>query len=136
MKPEPKITKTPGEPLISLAKEIRDLVQYARRVASQRVNTLQVITNFEIGRRIVEFEQLGNRRAEYGERIMRELSHRLTEELGRGFSKSNLEYMRRFYLEYNEPYIKLPRHCLGNLRHPSLREHQFRQCPDHCLTMY
>ena len=100
MKPEPKITKTPGEPLLSLAKEIRELVQNARRTASRNVNTLQVATNFEIGRRIVEYEQLGSKRAEYGERIVRELSHRLTKELGRGFSKRNLEYIRRFYLEY------------------------------------
>ncbi len=57
MKSEPEITKTPGEPLLSLAKEIRDLVQNARRTASRNVNTLQVVTNFEIGRRIVEYEQ-------------------------------------------------------------------------------
>ena len=63
-------------------------------------NTQQVATTFEIGRRIVEYEQQGSKRAEYGERIVRELSHRLTKELGRGFSKRNLEYIRRFYLEY------------------------------------
>jgi hypothetical protein len=80
----------PDEPILPLVQEIRDLVQGARRAAVQNVNTLQVITNFEIGRRIVEFEQKGNRRAEYGERIVRELSQRLTAELGRGFSKSNL----------------------------------------------
>jgi predicted nuclease of restriction endonuclease-like (RecB) superfamily len=89
-----------GEPLIPLVQEIRDLVQSARRAASRNVNTLQVATNFEIGRRIVEYEQQGSKRAEYGERIVRELSHRLTKELGRGFSKRNLEYIRRFYLEY------------------------------------
>jgi len=60
------------------------------------------ITNFEIGRRIVEFEQQGSRRAEYGERIVRELSQKLTAEFGRGFSKRNLEYIRRFYLEYHD----------------------------------
>jgi hypothetical protein len=91
-----------GEPLLPLIKEIRDLVQSARRTAAQNVNTLQVVTNFEIGRRIVEYEQRGSRRAEYGERIVRELSLRLTEELGRGFSKRNLEYIRRFYLEYHD----------------------------------
>jgi len=93
---------SPGEPLLPLVKEIRDLVQSARRNAAQNVNTLQVITNFEIGRRIVLYEQQGSRRAEYGERILKELSSRLTEELGSGFSKRNLEYMRRFYVEYHE----------------------------------
>lgn len=102
MKRRTDITKPSGEPLLPLIKEIRDLVQNARRVASRNINTLQVATNFEIGRRIVEHEQQGNRRAEYGERILKELSQRLTEELGRGFSKSNIEYMRRFYLEYSE----------------------------------
>ena len=91
-----------GEILLPLIKEIRDLVQSARRTAAQNVNTLQVVTNFEIGRRIVEYEQRGSRRAEYGERIVRELSLRLTEELGRGFSKRNLEYIRRFYIEYHD----------------------------------
>jgi len=92
----------PDEPILPLVQEIRDLVQNARRAVAQNINTLQVITNFEIGRRIVEYEQKGNQRAEYGGRIIRELSHRLTGDLGRGFSKSNLEYMRRFYLEYRE----------------------------------
>jgi predicted nuclease of restriction endonuclease-like (RecB) superfamily len=102
MKPGTAIEKNSKEPLLPLVEEIRDLVQSARRTASQNVNTLQVITNFEIGRRIVEYEQEGSIRAEYGERIIWELSHRLTEELGRGFSKRNLEYIRRFYLEYRD----------------------------------
>jgi predicted nuclease of restriction endonuclease-like (RecB) superfamily len=96
-----KNTPTP-EPILPLVQEIRELVQRARRAAAQNVYTLQVVTNYEIGKRIVEYEQKGSKRAEYGERIIGELSHRLTEELGRGFSKSNLEYMRRFYLEYRE----------------------------------
>jgi predicted nuclease of restriction endonuclease-like (RecB) superfamily len=91
-----------GETLLPLIKEIRDLVQSARRTAAQNVNTLQVVTNFEIGRRIVEYEQRGSRRAGYGERILKELSHRLTEEIGRGFSTTNLKYMRLFYLEYHD----------------------------------
>jgi hypothetical protein len=65
MKPRTAIVKPPREPLHPLVKEIRDLVQIVRRTASQNINTLQVSTNFEIGRRIVEYEQQGNRRAEY-----------------------------------------------------------------------
>ena len=99
-KPVKSKSPSPGEPLLPLVKEIRDLVQSARRTAAQNVNTLQVVTNFEIGRRIVEYEQQGSRRAEYGKRTLKELSYRLTEELGRGFSERNLESMRRFYLEY------------------------------------
>jgi predicted nuclease of restriction endonuclease-like (RecB) superfamily len=101
------VTST-GEPLLPLVKEIRDLVQSARRAASQNVNTLQVATNFEIGRRIVEYEQKGRRRAEYGRQTLIELSHHLTTELGHGFSERNLKYMRRFYLEYNETAPQIP----------------------------
>jgi len=115
MKPGTTLPNAPGEPLLPLVKEIRELVQRARRTASQNVNTLQVSTNFEIGRRIVEFEQQGSRRAEYGGRILKELSHRLTEELGRGFSKSNLEYMRRFYLEYHDTVPQIAQTVSGQL---------------------
>jgi hypothetical protein len=97
-----------GEPLLPLIKEIRELVQRARRTASRNVNILQVSTNFEIGRMIVEHEQKGKRRAEYGERVVRELARRLTDELGRGFSFTNLKYMRQFYLEYHETTSLIP----------------------------
>jgi predicted nuclease of restriction endonuclease-like (RecB) superfamily len=93
---------TVPEPLLPLVQEIRDLVQRARKNVAQNVNTLQVLTNFEIGRRLVEYEQRGSRRAGYGEQILDEISHSLTEEFGRGFSSTNLRYMRRFYLEYND----------------------------------
>jgi len=92
----------PIEPLQNLVQEIRNLVQNARKAAAQNVNSLQVITNFEIGRRIVEHEQKGSRRAGYGKQILDEISHSLTEEFGHGFSSTNLRYMRRFYLEYND----------------------------------
>lgn len=92
----------PGDSLLPLVLEIRDLVQSARRAASRNINTLQVNTNYEIGRRIVECEQKGKRRAEYGKQTLIELSHELTNELGRGFSERNLELMRRFYIEYHE----------------------------------
>ncbi len=102
MKSKTSIIKSNRGPLLPLVIEIRELVQSARKAASQNINTLQVATNFEIGRRIVEYEQEGSRRAEYGERILTELSHRLTEEIGRGFSTTNLKYMRLFYIEYQD----------------------------------
>ncbi|GAB6285247.1 MAG: PDDEXK nuclease domain-containing protein [Methanoregula sp.] len=118
---------SPGEPLLPLVREIRDLVHNARHTAAQNVNTLQVITNFEIGRRIVEYEQQGRRRAEYGERIVQELSKRLTAELGRGFSKSNLEYMRRFYVEYHETIPQITQTVSGQLPAKSQMEPPIRQ---------
>jgi len=114
--------KPPGEPFLPLVKEIRDLVQSARRAASRNINALHVATNFEIGRRIVEYEQQGSRRAEYGERIVKELSHRLTDEIGRGFSTTNLKYMRQFYLEYHETGSPIPQTVSAKLSEQSLSE--------------
>jgi len=86
-------------PLIA---EVRRLIHSARHAAARTVNTLQVLTNFEIGRRIVEHEQKGEKRAEYGAELLKELSARLTEEFGKGFSPVNLSHMRRFFLTWNE----------------------------------
>ena len=70
-----------------------------RRVA-QAVNTGIVKTYWEIGRHIVEFEQKGNLRAGYGEKLLGSLSHDLKTRHGKGFSRSNLIYMRLLYLRY------------------------------------
>ena len=76
--------------------ETRGLIQSARRCVASVVDTFQVLTNFEIGRRIVEHEQKGENRAAYGAELLKELSSRLTQEFGRGFSVVNLSNMRRF----------------------------------------
>ena len=85
MKREP-VKTTPHE-LGPLVTELRGLILSARHAAATTVNTLQVLTNFEIGRRIVEHEQQGEKRAEYGAELLKELSARLTEEFGKGFSE-------------------------------------------------
>ena len=86
----------------ALLADIRGLILAARRAVVRSVDTLQVLTNFEIGRRIVEHEQQGAARAEYGKRTLGELAEWLTEEFGRGFSRSNLEYMRKLFLAYRD----------------------------------
>lgn len=85
----------------SLIAEVRDLVQSARQSAVTAVNTLQVVTNFEIGRRIVEHEQQGAKRASYGAELLSVLSAELAQEFGTGFSVTNLKLMRQFYMEYS-----------------------------------
>lgn len=95
-----KISSTDG--LAPLIAEVRTLIQSARTTAASTINTLQVMTNYEIGRRIVEHEQQGEKRAGYGTALLKDLSIRLTEEFGRGFSHSNLEYMRKFFLEWKK----------------------------------
>ncbi len=82
--------------------EIRELIHAARATARKGVDLVQVRTNFEIGRRIVEQEQHGEDRAAYGKEVLKALSDKLTVEFGRGFSQSNLEYMRKFFLLYQD----------------------------------
>ena len=96
------VTKRGSVPraLGTLVAEVRSLIQSARHMAASTVNTLQVRTNFEIGRRIVEREQKGEKRAGYGQELLKALSARLTAEFGQGFSVSNLQLMRKFFIEY------------------------------------
>ncbi|HYV39601.1 MAG TPA: PDDEXK nuclease domain-containing protein [Gemmataceae bacterium] len=98
-----------------LVEQVRALVVSARHAATANIDTLQVLTNFEIGRLIVEHEQHGTARAEYGEYVLKELSNRLTAEFGRGFSKSNLEYMRRFFLVYQDRHPAIAQTLSGQL---------------------
>src|ERR1039458_10165357 len=71
-------------------------------VVARGVDLVQVHTNFEIGRRIVQEEQRGKNRAAYGKEVIKALADRLTGEFGKGFSTSNLAYMRTFYLVYED----------------------------------
>lgn len=82
--------------------EIRELIRSARRAVVHSVNLIQVMTNFEIGRRIVDHEQQGAERAAYGKALIKELANELTAEFGRGFSHRNLDYMRKFFLAYKD----------------------------------
>jgi predicted nuclease of restriction endonuclease-like (RecB) superfamily len=82
--------------------KVANLLKDARRSVVQTVNKAMVYTYFEIGRMIVEEEQNGKERAEYGKQILKELSKRLNAEFGKGFSQRNLEQMRQFYLIYSK----------------------------------
>ena len=95
-----KLELTTKTEITELLQDIRSLITAARSMVARNINRLQVLTNFKIGRRIVEEEQKGAARAEYGKHIIPELSLHLAKEFGRGFSRSNLEYMRKFYLIY------------------------------------
>ncbi len=78
---------------------IRHLIIGAHSTVVRGVDLVQVHTNFEIGRRIVQEEQRGKDRAAYGKQVIRALADRLTTEFGRGFSDTNLKLMRLFYLQ-------------------------------------
>ena len=79
---------------------IKQLMDQARNRVSREVNTILVQTYWEIGRIIVEDEQGNLERAEYGKKLIADLSKRLTKEYGKGFSRANLQNMRSFYLLY------------------------------------
>ena len=95
----------------SLFARVVALIEEARQKVATVANLAQVYTNFEIGRQIVEEEQGGKRRAEYGKQIIKDLSLKLTARFGRGWGTSNLEYMRRFYLIYST--VEIPQNTFG-----------------------
>ena len=85
---------------VGLQREIAEVVEAARAAAARSVNALMTGTYWEIGRRIVEFEQKGEERAAYGEALIRRLGTDLSQRFGRGFGWRNLAQMRAFYLAW------------------------------------
>jgi predicted nuclease of restriction endonuclease-like (RecB) superfamily len=82
---------------------IIELLNATRQAAARNVNSLMTTSYWEIGRRIVEAEQKGKRRAGYGDQLIERLSLDLCVQFGRGFSARNLEQMRLFYLTWQIP---------------------------------
>lgn len=85
----------------NLFNKVIELLVKARQKVSQAINNTMATAYFEIGKIIVEEEQQGKERAEYGKQILNELSEKLVSEFGKGFSKRNLGQMRQFYLPYS-----------------------------------
>ncbi|GMQ31645.1 PDDEXK nuclease domain-containing protein [Algoriphagus confluentis] len=83
-----------------LKSEISQLLKAGREQAGRAVNSILVQTYWHIGRHIVEFEQGGEAKSEYGSNLLDRLSRDLTLEFGKGFSRSNLVYMRKFFLSF------------------------------------
>ncbi len=85
--------------------DVVELLDAARRASARVINSLMTATYWEMGRRIVEYEQAGKRRAAYGEELLTHLSGDLTNRFGRGFSVDNLERARKFYLTFSSAKI-------------------------------
>ncbi|GAA3920920.1 DUF1016 family protein [Chitinophaga oryziterrae] len=81
---------------------IGDLLISGRQKAAQQVNTILVETYWTIGLYIVEYEQGGNEKSEYGSQLFERLSRDLTQAYGKGFSRSNLLYIRKFYITFQK----------------------------------
>ena len=82
--------------------DIAELLTQARSNAYRTVNSIMVETYWKIGRRIVEEEQNGKTRAEYGEKLIENLSRYLTDTFGKGLSEANINDMRSFYITFPE----------------------------------
>ncbi|MCB0537393.1 MAG: PDDEXK nuclease domain-containing protein [Chitinophagales bacterium] len=81
---------------------VKELIQQARQQVVRNVNQVMVTTYYEIGRMIVEEEQQGNKRADYGKEVIANLSKELTKEFEKGFTTRYLELMRKFYITYSK----------------------------------
>lgn len=109
------------------------LLEAARRAAARSVNALMTASYWEIGRRIVEFEQGGQERAEYGQALIKRLSADLSARFGRGFGVDSLESMRLFYKTYPPEKIseslirKLPENHRPPNSEPSIRNFELSQ---------
>jgi len=95
----------PSEPTVDASYtgfvgELGRLLDASRRTSARAVNSVMTATYWELGRRIVKFEQGGKKRAEYGEELLDRLARDLTQRFGRGFSLRNLRNFRTFYLEW------------------------------------
>ena len=96
MNPPPRIN-TPDTDLSPLLSSLSELIRHSRQKALRMVDTLQVQTCWNMGRHIIEYEQAGAARAEYGKQLLPTLAKALTAEFGKGFDERNLRHMRGFY---------------------------------------
>ena len=102
MKKESEVKKENNSFVMDLdfASDIKHIVSSAREYSFRAANLMQVASNWLLGWRIVEQEQHGEKRAEYGKRIIEQASKVLTDEFGKGFSETTLRSYRLFYLAF------------------------------------
>ena len=82
--------------------DVRRIIEEGRKQAYAAAGNIALATYWNVGRRIVEEEQNGNSRAEYGKRLIAELANNLKKDYGSGYGKRNLAYYRQFYLVFND----------------------------------
>ena len=85
-----------------LINNIKHVIETARNSITIKINNELLMAYWEIGKEIVEFEQKGEDRAKYGKQLIKNISKELTKELGKGFSVSNIQFMRRLYIKYQK----------------------------------
>jgi len=108
----PNNNQQPTNPDSPLFDRVATILEQARANVVQSVNSEMVIAYWLVGREIVEEEQQGEKRAGYGKRLIEDLSDRLTDRYGKGFSTTNLGYFRRFYITFHDRSPAI-RHSMG-----------------------
>jgi predicted nuclease of restriction endonuclease-like (RecB) superfamily len=94
---------------------IKVLIEGAKSKMVRNVNATVVLTYYHIGRIIIEDQQKGKYRADYAKNVLEQLSNQLTKEFGKGYSMTNLEYIRKFYLIYKD---RIPQSLTGKSDKP------------------
>ena len=79
-----------------------ELIHYARALTVRNINFVEIMTNYVLGKWIVEEQQNGADRAKYGDQVINKLSEVLMQEFGRGFSRESLRNTRKFFLTYRD----------------------------------
>lgn len=102
MKKEEDLMQNPNIPYQTLLNDVRKIIEAGRKEAYIAINQAAVFTYWNIGKKIVEEEQNGKSRAEYGKQIIKVLAAELSIEYGNTFNKRNLDYYRQFYLSFND----------------------------------
>ena len=115
-----------------LYNKIATVIDKARQMIVTTVNTAEVYSKFEISRYIIEDEQDGNYRAQYGKAVLSALSARLTERYGKGWSVDTLEQTRRLYITYSNSAtplrkLDLPAEISETLSDKSLLQNKLKQ---------
>lgn len=117
---------------VNFIEKIKKILRNAQQSLVKQVNHLMVSTYFELGKQIVEQEQNGKNEAEYGKYLIQDLSFNLTAEFGKGYSKRNLELIRKFYICYKNAKSPISQslswtHCIHLIRLGDDAERNFYQ---------
>lgn len=96
----PSLSSAASEGFPPLLDALRRLIADSRQQVLRAVDTVQVQTYWQVGRHIVEFEQGGEKRAAYGQRLLPQLGQALAHEFGKGFEERNLRHMRAFFMQF------------------------------------
>jgi predicted nuclease of restriction endonuclease-like (RecB) superfamily len=106
----------------ALVERVVAIIEGARSRVLRTVNSEMVLSNWHIGREIVEYVQRGEARAEYGEEVIEDLSRQLKERVGRGYSSTNLRYFRTFYVVYRDRRPEIRQTASGESDLASIRQ--------------